>query len=237
MLAALQAAVHFAVADEHHADTVLPGHGVVVRQGADFFQRRIFEVLGFVDDDDPVRAVKAGAQRHHLIHLVAALRHAQGAGQQLDGAVQRARAGCDADAHRVRWMVAQELLCALALADARITVQNDHAMLQLGKADALADILADAGRHIRRAGQQAGGLLGGGLGLFIQLEELAQLPLDGFHRPLVLLIEVAAQCRAGKIHFSGKLILTDAVRLHVTLRALDQRGVIGFLHLQFLLVV
>ena len=134
-------------------------------------------------------------------------------------------------------MVAQELLCALALADARITVQHDHAMLQLGKADALADILADAGRHIRRAGQQAGGLLGGGLGLFIQLEELAQLPLDGFHRAFILLIEVAAQCRAGKIHFSGKLILTDAVRLHVTLRALDQRGVIGLFHLQFLLVV
>ena len=237
MLAALQAAVHFAVADEHHADAVLPGHGVVVRQGADFFQRRIFEVLGFVDDDDPVRAVKAGTQRHHLIHLVAALRHAQGAGQQLDGAVQRARAGCDADAHRVRGMVAQELLCALALADTRITVQNDHAMLQLGKADALADILADAGRHICRAGQQTGGLLGGGLGLFIQLEELAQLPLDGFHRAFILLIEVAAQCRAGKIDLGGELVLTDAVRLHVALRALDQRGVIGFLHLQFLLVV
>ena len=86
----------------------------------------------------------------------------------------------------------KELLCALALADARITVQHDHAMLQLGKADALADILADAGRHIRRAGQQAGGLLGGGLGLFIQLEELAQLPLNGFYRAFILLIEVAA---------------------------------------------
>ena len=193
----MQTAVDLAVANQHHADAVLAGHGVVIGQGADFFQRRIFQVLGLINNDDLVRAVKPVPQGKHLVHLVPAFGHPQGAGQQLDAATQRAGTRRDADAHRIGGVVFQKLLGTLAFSNACIAVQNHHAVFQLGKTDALVNILADGSGHIRFPGQQPADLFGHSSYFIVDFEKLCQLPFHSLDRAFVLLVQVAAQSCAG----------------------------------------
>ena len=118
---------------------MLPGHGVIVGQGADLFQGRVFEVLRLVDDNNQVGAIQP---RRSAIIWSILLRHSgtRSAGQQLDRAGQCAGAGGDTDAHRAGRVVAQIFLRALALTHACVPVQDHHAVFQLREADSLVHV-------------------------------------------------------------------------------------------------
>ena len=227
--------VDLRVADQRDAHALLPRDGIRVRPGTDLFQGAQLQVLGLIDDDDLVCALQLLTDGQCQLQLAPGLRHLQRPSQHLQQVPQGSGAGRRLDVDAGRGVFPHKPLGSLGLADSRVPVDDDHALLQLAVADELIHILRNGGGNVVLGGAVGQGFLGVDLLLLLGAEELLQLALQG--RDVAVVIHTAAvlaQCRLADPHEWGGLGLTDVLFLQELLHPCLQCAVVFLTHTRLL---